>query len=65
MTYEEAQLKIDDCSQNDSLAVSLRHLNNFAKILKKKRIQKGALVLASLEIRFNVKAVTIVSLSRY
>lgn len=42
MTYEEAQLKIDDKSQNDSLAVSLRNLNNLAKILKKRRMKKGS-----------------------
>lgn len=54
MTYEEAQLKIDDKSQNDAIARSLRSLNKFAKILKKKRISNGALVLASMEIRFQV-----------
>ena len=41
MTYEEAQLKIDDKSQNDALAVSLRNLNNLAKKLKKKRMENG------------------------
>ncbi|KAJ9592683.1 hypothetical protein L9F63_015655, partial [Diploptera punctata] len=41
MTYEEAQIKIDDATQNDSLAKSLRGLNSLAKILKKKRIDNG------------------------
>lgn len=41
MTYEEAQLKIDDATQHDALALSLRHLNNLAKILKKRRIENG------------------------
>lgn len=41
MTYEEAQLKIDDATQHDAIAVSLRGLNNFAKKLKKKRIENG------------------------
>lgn len=50
MTYEEAQIKIDDVNQNDVLAKSLRNLNNFAKKLKKKRTDKGALTLASPEI---------------
>ncbi|XP_035719355.1 exosome complex exonuclease RRP44-like isoform X1 [Vespa mandarinia] len=50
MTYEEAQIKIDDVNQNDVLAESLRTLNNFAKKLKKKRMDKGALTLASPEI---------------
>lgn len=41
MTYEEAQMKIDDKSQTDSLTESLRNLNKLAKILKKKRIAAG------------------------
>lgn len=43
MTYEEAQLLIDDKSQNDALAVSLRGLNNLAKKLKKRRLENGYL----------------------
>ncbi|XP_044589542.1 exosome complex exonuclease RRP44 [Cotesia glomerata] len=58
MTYEEAQLLIDDKSQNDALAVSLRGLNNLAKKLKKRRLENGALVLASPEIRFQVDSET-------
>ncbi|XP_077301036.1 exosome complex exonuclease RRP44-like protein Dis3 [Arctopsyche grandis] len=58
MTYEEAQLRIDDKSQNDAIAKSLRNLNNFAKTLKKRRIDNGALVLASMEIRFQVDSET-------
>jgi exosome complex exonuclease DIS3/RRP44 len=41
MTYEEAQLKIDDKTQNDALVVSLRNLNNLAKKLKKRRLENG------------------------
>ncbi|XP_014226404.1 exosome complex exonuclease RRP44 [Trichogramma pretiosum] len=58
MTYEEAQLRIDDKTQNDSLAKSLRGLNDLAKKLKKKRLANGALVLASPEIRFQVDSET-------
>ncbi|XP_049863650.1 exosome complex exonuclease RRP44 [Schistocerca gregaria] len=58
MTYEEAQIKIDDKTQTDNLAVSLRHLNSLAKILKKRRLDNGALVLASPEIRFNIDSET-------
>ncbi|XP_076634514.1 exosome complex exonuclease RRP44-like protein Dis3 [Colletes latitarsis] len=54
MTYDEAQLKIDDPTQQDSIAKSLRNLNALAKILKRKRLENGALVLASPEIRFQV-----------
>lgn len=52
LTYAEAQLKIDDKSKNDELTESLRLLNKLAKILKKQRIENGALSLASTEVRF-------------
>lgn len=58
MTYEQAQLIIDDPNQNHSIAISLRGLNSLAKILKKNRLDKGALVLASPEIRFHVDSET-------
>ncbi|XP_011633997.1 exosome complex exonuclease RRP44 [Pogonomyrmex barbatus] len=58
MTYEEAQLKIDDATQQDTIAVSLRGLNQLAKKLKKKRLENGALSLASPEIRFQVDSET-------
>ncbi|XP_012533030.1 exosome complex exonuclease RRP44 [Monomorium pharaonis] len=58
MTYEEAQLKIDDATQQDALAVSLRGLNQLAKKLKKRRLENGALTLASPEIRFQVDSET-------
>ncbi|KAK0085397.1 hypothetical protein PV325_005307 [Microctonus aethiopoides] len=54
MTYEEAQLLIDDNSQQEEVALSLRRLNNLAKKLKQRRLENGALVLASPEIRFQV-----------
>lgn len=41
MTYEEAQLTIDDKSQNNAIAQSLRNLNMLAKILKRRRLEKG------------------------
>lgn len=41
MTYEQAQLIIDDQNQNTPIAIGLRHLNRFAKILKKRRIDAG------------------------
>jgi exosome complex exonuclease DIS3/RRP44 len=54
MTYEQAQNKIDDPNDHDSLAVSLRGLLGLSKILKRRRIENGALLLASSEVRFNV-----------
>ncbi|KAK7873514.1 hypothetical protein R5R35_008776 [Gryllus longicercus] len=58
LTYEQAQLRIDDPAQKDAIATSLRELNRLAKILKRRRIENGALVLASPEIRFQVDSET-------
>lgn len=41
MTYEEAQLIIDDETQQHDIAESLRGLNRLAKIFKKRRTEKG------------------------
>ncbi|XP_071786889.1 exosome complex exonuclease RRP44-like isoform X2 [Asterias amurensis] len=57
-TYEEAQLRIDDDSMQDNVTLGLRGLNRLAKILKKKRMDNGALVLASPEIRFSMDSET-------
>merc|ERR1719147_105717 len=58
MTYEEAQNKIDDENDESSIAKSLRILLNLSRILKQKRVDNGALVLASSEVRFNVDSET-------
>ncbi len=58
MTYEMAQNKIDDPEDNDALAVSLRHLLRLSKIMKRRRVERGALVLASSEVRFDVDSET-------
>merc|ERR1711981_595027 len=57
-TYEQAQNKIDDSNDTDDVTKSLRHLLALSKILKKKRIDQGALLLASSEVRFNVDSET-------
>jgi len=51
-TYAEAQNRIDNLRMNDPLSQSVRILNSLAKILKQKRMQAGALTLASPEVRF-------------
>ncbi|XP_020494844.2 exosome complex exonuclease RRP44 [Labrus bergylta] len=58
LTYAEAQMKIDDTSKNDDITKSLRGLNKIAKILKRHRIEKGALTLSSLEVRFHIDSET-------
>ncbi|KAJ8003405.1 hypothetical protein DPEC_G00147980 [Dallia pectoralis] len=58
LTYAEAQMRIDDTSMNDDITKSLRGLNQLAKILKKQRIEKGALTLSSPEVRFHIDSET-------
>lgn len=58
MTYEEAQNKIDDPNDTDALATSLRILLKLSKIMKRRRIENGALLLASSEVRFSVDSET-------
>lgn len=41
LTYAEAQMRIDDTNKNDDITKSLRGLNKLAKILKRRRIEKG------------------------
>ena len=41
LTYAEAQLRIDDATQQDAVAVSLRGLNMLAKQLKQRRLDNG------------------------
>ena len=57
-TYAEAQCAIDDPVQQNDLVKSLRGLNQLAKIMKKNRMDLGALALASPEIRFEVSSET-------
>uniref|UniRef100_UPI0037E7964C exosome complex exonuclease RRP44 n=1 Tax=Semicossyphus pulcher TaxID=241346 RepID=UPI0037E7964C len=58
LTYAEAQMRIDDTNMNDDITKSLRGLNKLAKILKRHRIEKGALTLSSLEVRFHIDSET-------
>ncbi|CAG0895756.1 unnamed protein product, partial [Cyprideis torosa] len=58
LTYEAAQLRIDDASDQSELIRGLRRLNQLAKILKRKRLDAGALVLESSEVRFELDSVT-------
>ena len=58
LTYAEAQMRIDDTTMVDPVTTSLRYLNNLAKKLKRSRISKGALTLASPEVRFEVDSET-------
>ncbi|KAI8993271.1 hypothetical protein BDB01DRAFT_716146 [Pilobolus umbonatus] len=54
-TYEEAQNRIDDERMQDDVTKGIRVLNKFAKILRQKRMDNGALTLSSPEVRFNLE----------
>ncbi|XP_053563904.1 exosome complex exonuclease RRP44 [Bombina bombina] len=58
LTYAEAQMRIDSPNMNDEITKSLRLLNKLAKILKKRRIDNGALTLSSPEVRFHMDSET-------
>lgn len=55
LTYDEAQVMLDSpTDETDQVAVSVKLLNQIAKILRKQRIDMGALTLASPEVRFKM-----------
>ncbi|RGB37777.1 exosome complex exonuclease RRP44-like protein [Rhizophagus diaphanus] len=53
-TYEEAQARIDDQRLQDDLTKGLRVLNDLAKKLRARRMERGALTLASPEVRYKL-----------
>lgn len=57
-SYEQAQLRIDDRSQTDELTQGMRTLLVLSKKLKKKRMDAGALNLASPEVRVQAESET-------
>lgn len=58
MTYEEAQSKIDDTRLQDELSRNLRKMNEVAKVLRQRRSDRGALSLASPEVKFQIDTET-------
>lgn len=52
LSYDEAQMRLDDARLDDPLTASLRTLNCLARKLKAARMKRGALVLGSPEVRF-------------
>jgi exosome complex exonuclease DIS3/RRP44 len=57
-SYEQAQLRIDDNSQNDELTNGMRTLLMLSKKLKAKRMQAGALSLSSPEVKVQMDSET-------
>lgn len=57
-SYEEAQIRIDDKSQQDPLTLGMRILLKLSKKLKQKRLEAGALNLASPEVKVHTDSET-------
>ncbi|MCJ1286273.1 exosome catalytic subunit dis3 [Xylographa opegraphella] len=57
-SYEQAQLCIDDKSQKDDLTKGMRTLLMLSKKLRRKRMEAGALNLASPEVRVQTESET-------
>eukprot|EP00927_Polykrikos_kofoidii_P079100 TRINITY_DN75896_c0_g1_i1.p1 TRINITY_DN75896_c0_g1~~TRINITY_DN75896_c0_g1_i1.p1 ORF type:complete len:1011 (+),score=195.61 TRINITY_DN75896_c0_g1_i1:76-3108(+) len=58
MSYAEAQAKIDDPQDTSEIAVRLRNLNKLCKLIRGKRVENGALELASQEVKFELDSET-------
>lgn len=56
--YEQAQIRIDDKSQQDDLTKGMRTLLMLSKKLRQKRMDAGALNLASPEVRVQAESET-------
>lgn len=57
-SYEQAQLRIDDKSQQDDLTSGMRMLLALSKKLKQKRLDAGALSLSSPEVKVQMESET-------
>ncbi|KAK9466930.1 hypothetical protein V1512DRAFT_262676 [Lipomyces arxii] len=57
-SYEQAQLRVDDKSMTDPLTEGIRMLLKLSKILKQKRMEAGALNLASPEVKVQTESET-------
>ena len=58
LTYDEAQAMLDDPTRSDEVCTSVKALNMLARQLRQRRIDEGALTLASPEVRFKLDSET-------
>lgn len=58
LSYIEAQARMDDSRLMDPVTTDLRNMNSLAKIMRLRRIQRGALTLASAEVKFQIDTET-------
>ncbi|KAK7410813.1 hypothetical protein VNO78_01943 [Psophocarpus tetragonolobus] len=54
LSYVEAQARMDDSRLMDPTAADLRNMNSLAKKMRLRRIERGALTLASAEVKFQI-----------
>ncbi|KAH0470676.1 hypothetical protein IEQ34_000399 [Dendrobium chrysotoxum] len=52
LSYVEAQARMDDSRMIDPLTTDLRNLNSLAKLMRQRRIERGALTFDSTEVKF-------------
>ncbi|KAL3428037.1 RNB domain-containing protein [Phlyctema vagabunda] len=57
-SYEQAQIRVDDASQQDELTTAMRTLLMLSKKFKQKRMDAGALSLSSPEVRVETESET-------
>ncbi|RAL65144.1 hypothetical protein DID88_001250 [Monilinia fructigena] len=57
-SYEDAQKRVDDASQQDELTINIRTLLMLSKKFKQKRMDAGALSLSSPEVRVEMESET-------
>ncbi|KAK9713411.1 hypothetical protein RND81_06G025500 [Saponaria officinalis] len=58
LSYVEAQARMDDSRLVDPMTTDLRNMNRLAKIMRQRRIDRGALTLASAEVKFQIDTET-------
>jgi len=59
LSYQEAQIRIDDTRMDDEVTAGLRRLLQVAKVLRARRTAAGALQLASPEVKFQLDSETL------
>ncbi|XP_057422449.1 exosome complex exonuclease RRP44 homolog A isoform X2 [Lotus japonicus] len=58
LSYVEAQARMDDSRLMDPVTTDLRNMNSLAKKMRLRRIDNGALTLASAEVKFQIDTET-------
>ena len=59
LSYAEAQARMDDERIADEITLGLREMNRLAKVMRARRFERGALALASPEVKFEMDSETL------